>query len=105
MLQDIGDYLHDPFSKLDFRDLPTPDVAVNFPMELVPGSKVGHTTWNGVTRQIVRAVFNNQWLWLLLAWLLLAFAVGIANTHLWRGSLAPKRAGSQFQPKRRNQSG
>ena len=37
----MGDYLHDPSGRLDYRDLPTPDVAVNFPMELVAGSAVG----------------------------------------------------------------
>ena len=47
--QDIRDFLNDPSGRLDFRDMPTPDVAVNFPMELVPGSAVGHTASNGVT--------------------------------------------------------
>lgn len=37
---------------VDFRDMPCPEVAVNYPMEVVPGSAVGHTLYNGVTRQI-----------------------------------------------------
>ena len=82
--QDLGDFLSDPTGRLDFRDLPVPEVikirthaawlrlcgasllltcssvhkllkfqvACNFPMEVVPGSLVGHTLHNGVTRQI-----------------------------------------------------
>jgi hypothetical protein len=49
---DMRDFLHDPSGKLDFRDLPVPEVACNFPLEVVPGSSVGHTLHNGVTRQI-----------------------------------------------------
>jgi hypothetical protein len=71
--QDLGDFLSDPTGRLDFRDLPVPEVcetssmqsplllphhdhrvqvACNFPMEVVAGSTVGHTLHNGVTRQI-----------------------------------------------------
>jgi hypothetical protein len=50
--RDFGDFLHDPSGRLDFRDLPPSEIAVNYPMEVVEGSAVGHTPWNGVTRQI-----------------------------------------------------
>lgn len=50
--RDFGDFLNDPTGRLDFRDLPPSEVAVNYPMEVVEGSTVGHTPWNGVTRQI-----------------------------------------------------
>lgn len=40
-------------------------------MELVPGSTVGHTTWNGVTRQIVRVISRS-----LANVLTTAFAIG-----------------------------
>jgi hypothetical protein len=50
--RDTGDYLGDPSGKLDFRDMPTACITVNFPMEVKPGSKVGHSSHNGVTRHI-----------------------------------------------------
>jgi hypothetical protein len=49
--QDMRNFLPEG-ARLDFRDMPPPDVAVNFPMEVAQGSPVGHTAWNGVTRQI-----------------------------------------------------
>lgn len=47
--RDFQDFLHDPSGRLDFRDLPPSEIAVNYPMEVVEGSTVGHTTWNGAT--------------------------------------------------------
>jgi hypothetical protein len=50
--RDFGDFLNDPSGRLDYRDLPPSEIAVNYPMEIVEGSAIGHTPWNGVTRQI-----------------------------------------------------
>jgi hypothetical protein len=47
--RDFGDFLNDPSGRLDFRDLPPSEIAVNYPMEVVDGSDVGHTPWNGVS--------------------------------------------------------
>ena len=43
---------HDPSGRLHTRDLPCPQVTVNYPMELVDGSAVAHSRINGATRQI-----------------------------------------------------
>eukprot|EP01051_Picozoa_sp_SAG22_P018493 SAG22_NODE_3129_length_1915_cov_1.469714_3_plen_321_part_00 len=50
--RDTGDYLKDPSGRVDFRDMPCASITVNFPMEVAPHSKVGHSGFNGVTRQI-----------------------------------------------------
>ena len=52
---DIGDSLRDPRggpAPVTLRDLPTPYISAIFPMELVPGSAVGHTRVNGATRLV-----------------------------------------------------
>ena len=36
----------------DWRDTPAPIIVCNFPMEIVQGSPIAHTAWNGATRQI-----------------------------------------------------
>ena len=36
----------------DWRDTPAPMIVVNFPMEVVQGSPIAHTAFNGATRQI-----------------------------------------------------
>ncbi len=36
----------------DWRDTPAPIIVCNFPMEIVQGSAIAHTAWNGATRQI-----------------------------------------------------
>jgi hypothetical protein len=36
----------------DWRDTPAPVIVCNFPMEVVQGSPVAHTAFNGATRQI-----------------------------------------------------
>jgi hypothetical protein len=33
--QDFGDFLRDPSGRVDFRDLPPSEIAVNYPMEVV----------------------------------------------------------------------
>ena len=38
-----------PGASLSLQDLPTPVVAVSYPMELVEGSPVGHSVVNGAT--------------------------------------------------------
>ena len=43
-------YFHDPSGRLTCWDVPCMYVAANFPMELVPGSAVGHSATNGATR-------------------------------------------------------
>ena len=50
--RDTGDYLNDASGRLDFRDMPCASITVNFPMEVAPGSDIGHTSFNGVTRHI-----------------------------------------------------
>jgi len=51
--RDQGDFLADQSGRLDFRDLPCSRITVNYPIEVVQGSPVGHTRSNGCTRQIV----------------------------------------------------
>ena len=50
--RDLQDFLGDPSGRLNYLDLPCAELAVNYPMEVVPGSTVGHTAHNGVTRQV-----------------------------------------------------
>ena len=50
--RDLQDFLSDPSGRLNYLDLPCAELAVNYPMEVVPGSTVGHTAHNGVTRQV-----------------------------------------------------
>jgi hypothetical protein len=40
----------DPTGRLHYRDLPTPQVTVNYPMELLQHSPIAHSRINGATR-------------------------------------------------------
>ena len=51
--RDQGDFLADQSGRVDFRDLPCSRITVNYPIEVVQGSPIGHTRSNGCTRQIV----------------------------------------------------
>ena len=35
--RDMGDFLHDPHGRLDYRDMPCGQVVVNFPLIIAPG--------------------------------------------------------------------
>jgi hypothetical protein len=52
--RDTGDYFGDHGGRggVDYRDMPCHAVTVNFPMEVRPGSAVGHSGHNGATRTI-----------------------------------------------------
>ena len=45
--RDTGDYLSDASGRLDFRDMPCASITVSFPMEVAPGSDIGHTNGPG----------------------------------------------------------
>eukprot|EP01043_Picozoa_sp_COSAG02_P016086 COSAG02_NODE_701_length_18335_cov_18.672955_8_plen_321_part_00 len=49
--RDMGDFLQDPTGRLNYLDLPCPQVVVNYPMIVVPEPRVV-TTLSGATRQI-----------------------------------------------------
>ena len=54
----MQDFLHDRSGRLDYRDLPPSEVAVNYPMEVVEGSTVGHSPWNGASSQSMRQTWT-----------------------------------------------
>ena len=49
--RDMADFLHDPTGRLNYLDLPCPQVVVNYPMIVDPEPRVV-TTLSGATRQI-----------------------------------------------------
>ena len=47
-------------SAVQWRDTPAPCIVVNFPMDLTPGSSIGHSTINGATRVIAGSASNRE---------------------------------------------
>ena len=50
--RDMGNFFDSSVPPTLWLDTPPPVVQVNFPLEVAPGSQVGHTLSNGVTRCI-----------------------------------------------------